>query len=212
MRNKIRLLKNLIVVFLLASITYFLYVKWSAKEKPEFILSDSPLHLESMERIAEMATVSFKDEVVADTFERFQSETEQLSENLKRLYDVNNVKEALSGSNIKRRLTLILKGEAKIGFKLTENNYRIEQNTDTVWFHFPKAEILSVSINPSETEVFEESGYWTMSVRQDLLNKAKKRIERDVVNAKLTEKAEEGMKNLMGKIILGKRTILVYYE
>jgi hypothetical protein len=63
-----------------------------------------------------------------------------------------------------------VKGDAQIGFDLTDNNYRIDQN------------------------------------------KVKKKFERDVVAAKLMDKCEEGMLNVLKKIMPDDRTILVYFE
>lgn len=212
MKNKVRLIKNILVIFILCGVGYFVYSKWSAHEGPEFNMSETPLQIDSIEKIAQLATVSFKDEVVADTIERYASEAEKVTGNLKKLTGFEGMKEALKGSSVKRRLTLIMKGEAKIGFDLTEDNYKIDQNIDTIWFHFPKAKILSVNINPSETEVFQESGIWKMYARKKLMSKAKRRIEKDVKKAKLKTKAEDGMTELLKKIIPGDRTILVYYE
>jgi hypothetical protein len=212
MRNKIRFLKNLVVILFLTGIGFLLYKKYTAKTQPQFIMSETPLRVESILKIAELATVSFQDEVVADTLERYGSETEKVSGNFFKLRNLDGLKDLVVGSNTKRRLTLIIKGEAKIGFQLTDKNYRIEQNKDTVWFHFPKAKVLSINVNPSETEVFQESGTWRMQARKDLANSAKRQIERDVKKAKLSNKAEDGMKALLKKIIPGERTILVYYE
>ncbi len=202
----------MLVILLIGAIGYVLYLKWTTPEGPEFDMAETPLQIESIERIAQLATVSFQDEVVADTIEKYRSETEKLSGNLQKIYDIEGMKEALKGSNVKRRLTLIMKGEAKIGFDLNENNYRIDQNKDTIWFHFPKAKILSININPSETEVFQESGTWSVYARQKLLAKAKLKIEKDVKKAKLADKAEDGMEELLKNIIPDGRTILVYYE
>lgn len=200
------------LILFIVGISYLLYKKYTAKQEPNFVMSETPLHIESIQKIAELATISFQDEVVVDTLEKYRSSTEMVTDNFMKLRQLDGIKDVLVGSNTKRRLTLIMKGEAKIGFQLTNNNYRIEQNKDTVWFHFPKAKVMSININPSETEVFQESGTWNMQARRNLANKAKAKIERDVRKAKLTDKAEDAMDLLLRKIIPGERTILVYYE
>lgn len=213
MRNKIRFFKNLIVLLVLGVLGLLVYQKCSDERvDPEFQMSESPLQVESIRKIAELATVSFKDEVVADTVERYKNDTEKVAGNFSKMGSLGGIKDLLSLSNEKRRLTLIIKGEAKIGFELTDKNYRIDQNEDTLWFHFPKAKILSINVNPLETEVFQESGQWSDSGRKALMQKARRSIERDVQNAQLIQKAEAGMGEMLRKILRDDRKVLIYYE
>jgi hypothetical protein len=212
MRSKIRLLKNLFVlaIIFLVGFSIFRACKGTSNE-PDLVLEDTPLHIESVCRIAEVATMGFQDEVVADTVEYFKGNDDKLMGNLKKLSDLE-IKHFLRYSNVKRRLTLIVKGEAKVGFDLTKNNYRIAQNADTIWLHFPKAKLLDINVNPLHTEVFQEDGDWNDAVRRALLNKAKKRIEQDVVDAQLIAKAEKSMSDLILQLVGDQRKILIYYE
>ncbi|MFA7274792.1 MAG: DUF4230 domain-containing protein [Crocinitomicaceae bacterium] len=212
MRSKIRLLKNLVVlaVIYLAGFYIFRACKGTSND-PDFVLEDTPLHIESVRRIAEVATMSFQDEVVADTVEYFKGSEDKWIGNLKKLSDLE-IKHFIRYSNVKRRLTLIVKGEAKVGFELTDKNYRIAQNVDTIWFHFPKAKLLDVNVNPLHTEVFQESGIWNDVARQKLMNKAKTRIVKDVNKAELTQKAEKSMSDLILQLVSDERKILIYYE
>ncbi len=213
MRNKIRFLKNLVVLLVVGGLGLLMYNKCSASKGNDGLkLSDSPLHVESIRKIAELATISFKDEVVADTVERYKNDTEKVTGNLAKMNDLEGLKDVLSLSTVKRRLTLIIKGEAKVGFDLTDKNYRIDQNKDTIWFHFPKAKILSVNLNPMETEVFQENGTWSDWGRKALMRKAKTIIEKDIANAKLIQKAEHGMDEVLRKVLRDERKILIYYE
>ncbi len=213
MRNNIRFLKNLVVLLILAAIGILLYNKWNARAaSKELVLSESPLRVESIKKIAELATISFKDEVVADSLERYDSEAEKVAGNLLKTRTWDGLKEALKGSSVKRRLTLIVKAEAKIGFDLMQGNYRVDSNKDTLWFHFPKAQILSINMNPTDTEVFQENGAWESSGRRQLMEKARRRVEWDVNRADLITKAEAGMEDILRKLLDNDRKILVYFE
>lgn len=212
MRNNIRFLKNIVVLLILGALGIMLYKKMTTPETPDLILSETPLHVESIKKIAELATINFKDEVVSDSIERYRSESEKIAVNLDKLMRFQDFVESAKFSPIKRQFTMIVKGEAQIGFDLTEHNYKIDQNVDTIWFHFPKAKILTININPANTEIFQENGDWNVNVRTRLSNKAKMKIERDVIAAKLIDKAEEGMVNVLKKIMPDDRTILVYFE
>lgn len=212
MRSKVRFVKNTLVIILICGVGYYLYSTWFSPKNEGFIMSETPLRIESIMKISELATISFQDEVVTDSTEKFKPGADQFNGNLKKLQELKDMKEAIQFSHIKRKLTLIQKGEVKVGFNLTEENFEIDQNVDTIWIHLPKAEILSLTMNPSETVVFQEHGRWKVYDRKTLLKKAKRRIEKDVKKAKLKTKAEDGMTELLKKIIPGDRTILVYYE
>jgi hypothetical protein len=212
MRNSIRLLKNLVAILFLSFMGFLLFRACSDKPKKEaYVLDETPLHIESIRKIAEVATISFKDEVVSDTIEHYKNGDEELAGTLKKLANLD-LKNAIRNFEIKRRLTLIVKGEAKIGFDLSDKNYRIEQNKDSIWFHFPKAKILDININPSQTEVFQEIGVWHDYTRKQLLAKAKIKMEKNVMKAQLLQKAEDSMKSLIRKLMRDKRTLLIYYE
>lgn len=212
MKSSIRLLKNLVALLFLSFLGFLLFRACSDKPKPpNLVLDETPLHIESIRKIAEVATISFNDEVVADTVEYYKNGDEVLSGTFKKLANLD-FKNAIRNSNIKRRLTLIVKGEAKIGFDLTDNNYRIYQNRDTIWFHFPKATILDINLNPSQTEVFQENGTWHDYTRKQLLAKAKTKIENNIVHAQLLQKAENSMKDLIQKLTRDERKLLIYYE
>jgi hypothetical protein len=212
MRSSIRFLKNLVALLFFSFMGFLLFRACSDKpQPPELVLDETPLHIESIRKIAEVATISFKDEVVSDTIEYYKSGDDEFAGTLRKLADLD-LKNAIRNSEIKRRLTLIVKGEAKIGFDLTDKNYRIDQNKDTIWFHFPKAKILDINLNPSETEVFQENGTWHDYTRKQLLAKAKVKIERNVINAQLLQKAEDSMKDLIRKLMRDDRKLLIYYE
>jgi hypothetical protein len=212
MKNSIRLLKNLVALLFLSFMGFLLFRACSDKAIPhDLVLEDTPLRIESIRKIAEVATISFKDEVVADTIEYYKSSEDEISGTLKKLVQLD-LKNLVRNSKVKRRLTLIVKGEAKVGFDLTDHNYRINQNKDTIWCHFPRAKILGINLNPSQTEIFQENGTWHDYTRLQLLAKAKTKIENNVVNAKLLQKAQDSMTDLLRKLMQDDRKILIYYE
>jgi hypothetical protein len=212
MKNSIRLLKNLVALLFLSSMGFLFFRACSDKPSlPNLRIEDTPLHIESIRKIAEVATISVKDEVVADTIEYYKNGKEEISGTLNKLVHLD-LKNVVRNSNVKRRLTLVVKGEAKIGFDLTDKNYRIDKNQDTIWFHFPKSKILDINLNPLQTEVFQENGSWPDDTRKQLLNKAKQKIERNVEHAELLQKAEKTMSSLLRKLIRDKRKLVIYYE
>jgi len=213
MRNNIRLLKNLAVLAVLVFGVIFVFKKCSSDDaEGKLALEDSPLHIENIAKIAELAMVSFQDELVLDTIEYYNSSTDYVTGNVWKLHDLDNIKHVFSESDVKRRLTLIAKVEAKIGFRLTDKNYRVEQNKDTIWFHFPLPEILDFNSNPSETEVFKENGNWDDQARKNLMKRAERKTRYQVQQMDLDEKAKEGLKSLLKNILKDERTKMVYFQ
>lgn len=212
MRNSIRLLKNIAGILFFGLLGFLLFRSCKNKQDSEkLILDETPLHIESIRKIAEVATISFKDEVVADTVEYYKNNDEKVAGTLQKIVDLD-IKNAIRNTAIKRRLTIIVKGEAKIGFDFNDQNFRTYHNKDTIWFHFPNAEILDINLNPSQTEVFQENGIWHDYTRKQLLEDAKWKIENNVNKAQLLSKAEETLRELVVKLARDKRKVLVYYD
>jgi hypothetical protein len=112
-------------------------------------------------------TEIFKIREIGELFttDSYKSNLDYVTGNVWKLHDLYNFQDIFSESDITRCFTLITKVEAKIGFRLTDKNYRVAQNKDTVWFHFPSPEILDFNSNPSETEVFKENWNWDNQAR-----------------------------------------------
>ncbi len=212
MKSSLRFLKNLVALLFIGFMGFLFFRACEDRPSPQALtLEETPLHIESVKKIAEVATISYKDEVVVDTVEYYATSDQVFLGSLEKMSRLD-FENATRNFHVKRRLTLLVKGEAKIGFDLTDNNYRIAQNNDTIWINFPKAKLLDVSLNPSQTEVFQEDGKWHDYTRKQLLNKAKLKIEKDVAFANLFLKAETSMSVLISKLIRDKRKVLIYYE
>jgi hypothetical protein len=210
MKNKIRLIKNIAFIVGASFLGYFLY-HYFTKTESDFGIDDTPLKVEMIRAIAEISTVSYKDEVVQDSVEYYETEKEQISGNFYKLSDPEFWKYGLRASNIKRRLTLIVKGEVRVGFNFKNNKIDIAQNEDTIWFNLPKAKILDVLISPSGTEVFLENGAWSDGARRSLENKAIDQLKRNAEELKLKEKARESMDRLLRKLIPNEKVVLIYF-
>lgn len=213
MKNNIRFIKNLVGLTLLCLVIFLMYrfFKDNANSK-EWEIEDTPMHVESIKTIAEISVVSYKDEVVVDSIEYYKNVNEQLSGNFQKIADLDNWKYGIVASNIKRRLTLIVKGEVRFGMDLSKGNYKVSQNEDTLWFNLPKPEILDVLISPSSTEVFQENGDWPDKARVQMENRAKNRLKKNAENLNLYAKTEENIRQLFEKIIHTDKKIIFYFE
>ena len=171
-----RLLKNLIVLLIIGGVGYLIYC-FFFKERSEDILriDETPIHIESIRAIAEISTVTYKDEVVMDSIVKHKGEAVWTWIDSRKMYD------KYLNSNIKRRLTIIVHGEVRFGIDLSDSNFEIRHTEDKIYIQLPKAKVLDVNVSPSRTEVFQEQGKWTDSERKSLEIRAKVKL---VKNAK----------------------------
>lgn len=199
-----RLLRNVAVSAVLIVAIYFGYQQLSNYINPPLIIDETPLQVESIESILEISTVSYTGEAVVDSVEFYNKDFDWTS-----LRDWWNVKDRLDHPDVKRRLTLIVKGEAKFGFDLKKDSLYLKHEGDTISVRIPKAKLLGVEISPSKTEVFQEQGEWTDSERKQLEYKAIEKIKNSALNLSLEAEAEEAAKKLFKQMIIPNKTIIV---
>ena len=60
---------------------YSIYDYFWGGQEDTYAIEDTPLHVEKVRSIAEISTISYRDEVVEDSIEYYKSTSEQLSGN-----------------------------------------------------------------------------------------------------------------------------------
>ena len=181
------------------------------KIEKNFRLEDSPLHVEQIRDILELNTISFRNEVVADSVEYYRSTGEQISGNLQKLFDYNQVKHGLAHSHIKRRLTLIVKGELLYGVNLKTEDFTVVPNEKQLVVTIPAPQLLSVSINPSDTEIFSENGTWKDHERRALQAKARHKMISDGEKLQLAEKSKKPLERLLKQLVRTDKQLVIVY-
>lgn len=199
----LRLLKNLIAVSIIAIIGYMTYNYFFGSDKDELTIDQTPIHIESIKTIAEIATVSYKDEVVMDSIEFYRSK--------KSIYDPREWMR-IYDRNVKRRLTLIVKGEVKYGIDITDNNYELRSNEDSTWLKLPSPKILDIIISPNRTEIFQETGKWQDTERKRLEVLAKIELKENAENLHLREKAKLNLERLFKTLLDPDKEIIITFD
>jgi hypothetical protein len=208
----VRLVLNVIVISLFIGGAVFLVKKCSTPQlSKEWELEKHPLKVESIRKIAEISTVSYQDEVVIDTIEYYDGVDEQLIGNVTKLIDPEGWKYSLRGSAIKRRLTLIIGGEARLGFDLNNDKFSIRYSQDTAFVTVSQPQILSITIPPSKTTVFLEHGTWHDNTRKHMQNKAMRIFKKRVEELNLDEKVKLQLETVLRKMITNK-TLQISYQ
>jgi Protein of unknown function (DUF4230) len=198
-----RLLKNSVAVVIIGVAVYFSFHYFFGTEDTDLKISDTNIQVESIRTIAEISTVSYTDEVVIDTVEHYkQSHSFYDPREWARMYD----------HNVKRRLTLIIKGEVKYGIDLTDNNYTLESNEDTVWVELPEPKIIDVIITPSKTEVFQEQGDWSDGARKEMESKAKEKLKLNAGRLNLRTKASENAERLFKTLFRTDKHLIIEFK
>lgn len=203
-RELIRLIKNIIVIAAIAIFGFIIYQYFFKSDDNEIKIDETPIHIESIKTIAEISTISYKDEVVIDSVEFYKEHSQSLYDPREwlRMYD----------RNVKRRLTLIIRGEVKYGVDLTSGKYSVESNADTIWMHLPEPKILDVLIVPSKTEIFQEKGKWKDRARKKMEMRAKMKLKENAEKLKLQEKARKNTRRLFKTLVQSNKTILIQFD
>jgi len=202
-----RLLKNLIILLIIGGVGYLIY-SFFFKERSEDILriDETPIHIESIRAIAEISTVTYKDEVVMDSIVKHKGEAVWTWIDSRKMYD------KYLNSNIKRRLTIIVHGEVRFGIDLSDSNFEIRHTEDKIYIQLPKAKVLDVNVSPSRTEVFQEQGKWTDSERKSLEIRAKVKLVKNAKSLNLNSKTEKNVRRLMRQMIQTDKTVIITFD
>lgn len=203
MSEWIRLIKNLLIIGAIGVIAYGIYwLFFSSGEDTTLTIDDTPIQIESIRSIAEISTVSYRDEVVVDTVELYKGAQSDFIESINQYYN----------KNIKRRLTLIVGGEVRYGLDLKKDTFSVRSSNDSIWINLPQPRMLDVNLRPSEMEVFAEIGEWSDASRTKLLSKAKAilivRSQKQLVQDKCKKNTETTLKKLFPK----EKTVIVNFN
>lgn len=207
MSNLLRLLKYIIVIVVIGGIGFLVYwFGFREDPKSELLIEDTPIHIEAIRSIAEISTVNYKDEVVIDTV-IYHKPTSGMD-----FFDMEKIYDQTFNAGIKRRLTLIVKGEVRFGFDLTKSNIAIRQTKDSIFIQLPPPKVLDVVVSPSKTEVFSEVGHWFDHEIKAMEFRAKSKLVSNAKRMVLNEKSERNMRTLIEQLIITDKKMVITFD
>lgn len=216
-RQRIKEIRTLIVRLALVALIVFagywiykLFIKGESKD--EIVLDETPLKVEQIRSILQLNTLKFQDEAVVDTVEYYKSNTEALVGSLDKLMDVDQIKHGLSGDGVKRRLTLIMKGELLYGVDLQRKDFQFVSKEDTLTILIPQPELLSIALNPKGTEVYIENGEWKDYERMSLQRKARNKMIASGNRLKLAERAKAPLEKALRALVKTDKVLIIKFE
>lgn len=216
-KNKLKELRTLVVriavIGVIALVVYFGYqiVKEYTNSR-EVKIEDSPLRVEQIRSIVELNTLRFQDEVVVDTIEHYTSSTDHLAGTLEKILSFQQFSDGISGSLIKRRLSLVVQGELLYGVNLKIHDFDLKAQNDTLVLTLPEPELISATVNPSGTDVFVETGTWSDYARRVMLNKAKKKMIASGERMHLKDRAKEPLVRLIKQLVHSDQPIKIEFK
>jgi hypothetical protein len=126
---------------------------WNIFKSTPLKIDDTPVLVKEINAIAELSTISVRDEVVVDSF--------IVDPAAVALRAITGISTNPFGSPFPH-IVIIAKGEVICGTNLKKlNDSAVKVFDDSVSVSIPKAEILDVIVNPSGFETFIEEGKWS---------------------------------------------------
>ena len=154
----------LLVVFLLVGA--FLLHRGVRQEKRPLTIDDTPVIVTKIRSLGELTTACYYDEMVLS----------RTKENAFSSSALGSLAEGL-GKDVDDHLVLIAKGTVRAGLDLMDMSEEdVRFVGDTAYIRLPSPQYLDVIVNPSDFEVFAETGKWTHEEITGLQETARTRL------------------------------------
>jgi len=143
------------------------------------VIDDTPVIATRIRALGELTTACFFDEIVLSDSKQNAFSTSRLGSLARDNF----------GKDVDDHLVIIAQGTVRAGIDLGEmENDDIRFSGDTVVVRLPSPRYLDILVNPSDFEVFAESGTWTQEQVSKLEDTARQRLisEADATGLKLT--------------------------
>jgi hypothetical protein len=179
----------LLVVLLLVGA--FLLHRGVRQEKRPLTIDDTPVIVSKIRLLGELTTACYYDEMVLS----------RTKENAFSSTPLGSLAEGL-GKDVDDHLVLIAKGTVRAGLDLmdmTEEDVRFVG--DTAYIRLPAPQYLDVIVNPSDYEVFAETGKWTHEEITGLQETARTRLLMGADHYGLKSKAYAGAMDAVTELL-----------
>ena len=171
----------LLAALIVAAILLFPRIKRT--EKQGLTIDDTPVIVTKIQTLGELTTACYYDEMVLTGSKKNSFSSSPLGSLARDGF----------GKDVDDHLVIIAKGTVRAGVNLLEMSEEdIHFSGDTVIVRLPFPQYLDVIVNPSDFEVFAESGKWAHEEVTGLQESARKRLIMEADHYGLKTKAYEG--------------------
>ena len=186
----------LLAVLILAGLVFI--TRSDRKEKKGLTIDDTALIVTRIQTLGELTTACYYDEIVLTRSKPGALSSSPLGPLARDGHD---------------HLVLIAKGPVRAGIDLQEMGPDdIRFSGDTVFVHLPAPQYLDVIVNPSDFEVFAESGKWTHEEVTALQGSARQRLLMEADHAALKTKAYEGAMEAVTDLLAASGYTYIRYD
>ena len=169
------------------------YLSGNRKGKHALTIDDTPVIVTKIRSLGELTTACYYDEIVL-------TGTKQ---NVFSSSPLGSIARDGFGKDVDDHLVIIAKGTVRAGIDLQEmTDDHIHFSGDTVFVRLPSPQYLDIIVNPSDFEVFAESGKWTHEQVTGLQNTARQRLLMGADHYGLKSKAYEGAMEAVTDLLL----------
>jgi hypothetical protein len=150
------------------------------------IIDETPVLIKQINDLAQLVTISFYDEIVMDSSK---------PKNLPSFPGLRPVPD---------HIVLLAKGKVLAGTDLKKiDSSNIFVLGDSVHISLPPAEILNTIINPTDFEVFDETGKWSsgevLKIKQRMVDSLRQRA----IDNNVLQKATERSRQILERFLMG---------
>ena len=186
----------LLAILVLAGLVFF--TRSDRKEKRGLTIDDTALIVTRIQTLGELTTACYYDEIVLSQSKPGSLSSSPLAPLARDDHD---------------HLVLIAKGTVRAGIDLRDMGPDdIRFSGDTVFVRLPAPQYLDVIVNPSDFEVFAESGKWTHEEVTALQGSARQRLLMEADHAALKTKAYEGAMEAVTDLLAASGYTYIRYD
>jgi hypothetical protein len=179
----------LVVLLLLGA---FLLHRGVRQEKRPLTIDDTPVIVSKIRSLGELTTACYYDEMVLS----------RTKENAFSSSALGSLAEGL-GKDVDDHLVLIAKGTVRAGLDLMDMSEEdVRFVGDTAYIRLPVPKYLDVIVNPSDFEVFAETGKWTHEEITGLQETARTRLLMGADHYGLKSKAYAGAMDAVTELLV----------
>ena len=180
----------------------FLLLRGVRQEKRALTIGDTPVIVTKIRSLGELTTACYYDEMVL-------SRTKQNAFSSSAL---GSLAEGL-GKDVDDHLVLIAKGTVRAGLDLMDMREEdVRFVGDTAWIRLPAPQYLDVIVNPSDFEVFAETGKWTHEEVTVLQETARTRLLMGADHYGLKSKAYAGAMDAVTELLAASGYTHIHFD
>ena len=173
------------------------------REKRSLTIDDTPVVVTRIQSLGELTTACFYDEIVLT-----RSKQNTLSSS-----PLGSLARDGFGKDMDDHLVIIAKGTVRAGVDLMEMKPEdIRFSGDTVVIRLPSPQYLDIIVNPSDFEVFAESGKWSHAETTELQDSARRRLIMEADHAGLKTKAYDGAMEAVTDLLTASGYTYIRYD